>query len=100
MERDEMKHTELTREALKMLHQKQIFLLARGTGISRAELAQGMKLRFPSITALVDELIEKGVLTETGSIEARARGRPRSLLRVEPSIMYVPSFELEKEPCL
>ena len=92
-----MKQTEFTREALKKLHQKQIFMLARGAGISRAELARRMKLSFPSITALVDELIERRLLTETGFTEAQQRGRPRSLLRVNSNIIYVPAFELERD---
>ena len=95
-----MKNTDITREDLKKLHQKQIFLYARegkDTGISRAELAERLKLSFPSITALVDELIEKGLLIETGSTEAKERGRPRSLLRVRSDIIYVPVFEIQRE---
>lgn len=96
------KLTPISREDLKQMHQKQIFLLARGgsrshanfPGISRAELKAQLGLSFPSITALVDELLEKGVLEETGTLEACERGRPRKLLRVRPSLFYVPTFEL------
>ena len=95
--------TSLSREDLKHIHQKQIFLLARGgstpqadfAGISRAELTKQLGLSFPSVSALVDELIEKGILTETGTLEAADRGRPRKLLRVNPTLFYIPSFELK-----
>ena len=81
--------TALSREDLKRIHQKQIFLLARGgnkphadfLGISRAELTAQLGLSFPSVTALVDELLEKGVLEETGELESSDRGRPRKRLR-------------------
>lgn len=95
--------TSLSREDLKRIHQKQIFLLARGgstphadfPGISRAELTKQLGLSFPSVSALVDELIEKKILTETGTLEAADRGRPRKLLRVNQALFYVPSFELK-----
>ncbi len=97
--------TSLSREDLKRIHQKQIFLLARGgstpradfPGISRAELTQQLGLSFPSVSALVDELIEKGILIETGTLETADRGRPRKLLRVTPSLFYIPSFELKTD---
>lgn len=97
--------TALSREDLKRIHQKQIFLLARGgnkpradfLGISRAELTAQLGLSFPSVTALVDELLEKGVLEETGELESSDRGRPRKLLRVRPSLFYIPAYELKSE---
>ncbi len=92
----------LSREDLKRNHQKQILLLARGgtkpcaafAGISRAEITTHLGLRFPSVTALVDELLDKGILEETGELEANDRGRPRKLLRASPQLFYVPVFEL------
>ncbi len=95
----------LSREDLKRIHQKQIFLLARGrhipnadfVGISRAELTAQLGLSFPSVSALVDELLEKGILEETGELDAPDRGRPRKLLRVSPSLFHVPVFELKSD---
>ena len=95
----------LSREDLKRIHQKQIFLLARGghlpcadfIGISRAELTAQLGLSFPSVSALVDELLEKGILEETGELESSDRGRPRKLLRVSPSLFHVPVFELKSD---
>lgn len=98
-------NTVLSREDLKRIHQKQIFLLARGgdspradfPGISRAELTQQLGLTFPSVTALVDELLELGVLEETGELVISDRGRPRRLLRAVASLFCVPVFALREE---
>ncbi len=95
----------LSREDLKRIHQKQILLLARGgnnpradfPGISRAELTAQLGLSFPSVTALVDELLDMKILQETGELEVSDRGRPRKLLRTSPSVFYVPVFELKRE---
>lgn len=95
----------ISREDLKRNHQKQILLLARGgnkpcaefAGISRAEITTHLGLSFPSVTALVDELLDKGILEETGELESNDRGRPRKLLRASPSLFYVPAFELITE---
>lgn len=88
--------SQMTRENLKELHQKEIFLhtLRSETGISRAELTEKMKLSFPSVSALVDEMIDGGVLQETGALEMGARGRPRTLLRVRSDYVQVPVLEL------
>ncbi len=92
----------MTREKLKKMHQKQIFLCARGgaeeySGVSRAELTTKLKLSFPSISVLVEELLDAGVLVETGACGGNDRGRPRTLLRVKPDIVTVPVFELKSE---
>ena len=75
--------THLTRQNLKELHLKQIFLCARNQrgGISRAELTKILNLSFPSVSALVDELLEAGVLMETGQQESNYHGRPVTCCR-------------------
>ena len=90
--------THLTRQNLKELHLKQIFLCARNQrgGISRAELTKILNLSFPSVSALVDELLEAGVLMETGQQESNYHGRPRNLLQVVPDFLYFPVFELKR----
>ena len=92
--------SQMTREKLKQLHKKEIFLhtlrsgAGDGGGISRAELTEKMKLSFPSVSALVDEMIEGGILVETGALEMGVRGRPRTLLRVRSDYVHVPVLEL------
>ena len=90
--------THLTRQSLKELHLKQIFLHAgkQCGGISRAELTKRMKLSFPSVSALVDELLSAGVLIETGERESNYHGRPRTLLRLSSEFLYFPVFELKR----
>ena len=90
----------MTREKLKQDHLKQIFLYTRETGvkgISRAELKQKLKLAFPSVTALVDELIEKKLIIETGETNKNYRGRPRTMIKINPEYLYIPVFELKAE---
>lgn len=80
-----------TQQHIKQLHLKEILLLALGSdGISRAQLRQSLGLSFPSVSALVEELLTAGILTEDGTLEAAPRGRPRSLLRVNPGAFVVP----------
>lgn len=96
---------QMTRKELKENHLKQIFMLARGgnqirdefAGISRAEIKAELKLTFPSITALVDELISADILVETGERGTLQRGRPRTLLRVNPKLVEIPVFALERD---
>lgn len=89
---------QLTRQNLKELHLKQIFLAARSQagGVSRAELTSLMKLSFPSVSALVDELMGAGILKETGLQESNYHGRPRMMLQVVPDFLHVPVFELNR----
>lgn len=80
-----------TQQNIKQMHLKEIFLLAlRSGGISRAQLRQEMHLSFPSVSALVDELLKHGILFEDGTVELAQRGRPRSVLRVNPRAFIVP----------
>lgn len=94
--------SELTRKKLKELHQKEIFLFAKGNsidstsfdGVSRAEIRKKLNLSFPSVSALVDEMLESGLLTITGETQNCDRGRPGSLIKVNPDSFFVPIFEL------
>lgn len=80
-----------TQQHIKQMHLKEIFLLAlRSGGISRAELRQALQLSFPSTSALVEELLARGVLVEDGTMIPTERGRPRSMLRVNAKAFSVP----------
>lgn len=87
-----------TQQNIKQMHLKQIFLKAlRSGGISRAQLRQEMHLSFPSVSALVEELLERGILFEDGLVATAERGRPRSILRVNPHAFAVPVAVLTAE---
>ncbi|MBQ2785022.1 MAG: ROK family protein [Oscillospiraceae bacterium] len=73
----------LTQQGIKISHLKEIFIRTlRSGGISRAQLKREMHLSFPSVSALVDELLASGILEETDSVSCSTRGRPSILLRV------------------
>lgn len=80
-----------TQQNIKQMHLKEIFLQALGSGgISRAQLRQSLGLSFPSVSALVDELLCCGILYEDGALAAIQRGRPRTQLRVVAQAFSVP----------
>lgn len=81
----------LTQQSIKAMHLKEIYLKAlHYKGISRAQLKRQMHLSFPSISALVDELLSQGILYETGIQESSQRGRPQTILRVQPDALTIP----------
>lgn len=80
-----------TQQGIKDLHLKQIYLLClHGGRLSRAQLKREMGLSFPSVSALVDELIERGVLEETGTAYGSQRGRPSVQLQVKSGSFAIP----------
>ena len=87
-----------TQKNIKQMHLKEIFLQVLGSGgISRAQLRQSLGLSFPSVSALVDELLSQGILYEDGALAGSQRGRPRTQLRVEPRAFVVPVATLSAE---
>ncbi len=54
-----------------------------GRSMSRQELSQHSGLSSASITNVVAELLEEGIVIEAG-IEASQGGRPRSILSINP----------------
>ena len=87
-----------TQQNIKQMHLKEIFLQVLGSGgISRAQLRQSLGLSFPSVSALVDELLSQGILYEDGALAGSQRGRPRTQLRVEPRAFVVPVATLSAE---
>jgi len=87
-----------TQQQIKELHLKEIFLAAlHSGGISRARLKQELHLSFPSVSALVDELIVNGVLTQTDARDTPERGRPRALLQVNTRALAIPVAVMTRE---
>lgn len=87
-----------TQQNIKQMHLKAIFLEAlRCDGVSRAQLTKTLGLSFPSVSALVDELLEAGLLRECGTVESAQRGRPVSLLRCVSTAFSVPVAVMARE---
>jgi predicted NBD/HSP70 family sugar kinase len=61
--------------------------------LSRHELSARTSLSAASVSNLVSELIDEGVVEEAGSVESEG-GRPRVLLRVAPTFRYVVGAEV------
>lgn len=86
-----------TQQNIKEMHLKQAFLIALRTGgVSRAVLKREMHLSFPSVSALVNELIDRGFLAERGDIQKLERGRPRVMLQVASQAALIPVVILTK----
>src|SRR2546421_3975630 len=69
---------------------RRIFL---GQSMSRQELSQHSGLSSASITHVVAELLEEGIVIEAG-IEASQGGRPRSILSINPRYGYFIGVEV------
>jgi predicted NBD/HSP70 family sugar kinase len=61
--------------------------------LSRYELGHETSLSAASVSNLVGELLEEGIVEEAGSVESDG-GRPRVLLRVAPTFGYVVGAEV------
>lgn len=61
--------------------------------VSRAQLAQLTGLNKSTVSSLVDELLERGLVHETG-INSAGTGRPATLLEINPQAGYVIGVEL------
>jgi predicted NBD/HSP70 family sugar kinase len=62
-------------------------LLQHGT-LSRVRLAQMTGLSSTTITNLITELMEEGLVTEEGTVRRRGVGRPRTALQLVPDARY------------
>lgn len=88
----------MTQQGIKALHFKQIYLhCLHSDGISRAQLRRSMGLSFPSVSALVDELIDREILEETGIVTGSSRGRPSTLLQVKADRFVIPVVQLDHD---
>ncbi|WP_369191709.1 ROK family protein [Streptomyces sp. R08] len=72
------------------------YLDAHGPG-ARTEVAAGTGLVHATVTALVAELIERGLVREAGTVTSGGRGRPRRLLRLVPERVVVLAAQVSLE---
>ncbi len=71
-------------------------VIRSASSISRVELAGLTSLTQPSISTIVRQLIDDGVIHETGSADS-ARGKPRKLLAINPANRFGVGFHLGPE---
>ena len=64
---------------------------------ARTEVAAGTGLVHASVTALVAELIDRGLVCEAGSVPSGSRGRPRRLLRLVPGRVVILAAQVTLE---
>jgi len=64
---------------------------------ARTEVAVGTGLVHATVTALMAELIDRGLVAEAGSVPAAGRGRPRRLLRLVPERVVVLAAQVSLE---
>lgn len=69
-------------QTIKAVNKKNIYMLINADpGISRIQLANVTNLSKTTVSALVDELIQEGYITDEGSVESNRQGRkPNSLV--------------------
>jgi N-acetylglucosamine repressor len=70
-----------------------IELVRRAGSISRAELARRSQLSAPTVSAIVDHLLKRGIVIETTTAPSSG-GRPPVLLSVDPKAGYVVGIKL------
>jgi N-acetylglucosamine repressor len=70
-----------------------IELVRRAGSISRAELARQSQLSAPTVSAIVDSLMQRGIVVETTTAPSSG-GRPPVLLSVDPKAGYVVGIKL------
>ena len=81
---------------VKFTNRAVIFRTIRDLGtVSRAELARRTNLNPATVSNIVRELLEKGLVEEAGLGESRGGRRP-SLLRINPTRGYVIAISLER----
>jgi N-acetylglucosamine repressor len=68
-------------------------LVRRAGSISRAELARQSQLSAPTVSAIVDHLLKRGIVIETTTAPSSG-GRPPVLLSVDPKAGYVVGIKL------
>jgi len=70
-----------------------IELVRRAGSISRAELARQSQLSAPTVSAIVERLMKRGIVVETTTAPSSG-GRPPVLLSVDPKAGYVVGIKL------
>jgi len=70
-----------------------IELVRQASSISRADLARQSQLSAPTVSAIVDQLLKRGIVVET-TIAPSSGGRPPVLLCLDPKAGYVVGIKL------
>ncbi|MFI5035017.1 MAG: ROK family protein [Acidimicrobiales bacterium] len=70
-----------------------IELVRRAGSISRADLARQSQLSAPTVSAIIDQLMKRGIVVETTTAPSSG-GRPPVLLTVDPKAGYVVGIKL------
>ncbi|MFC7620934.1 ROK family transcriptional regulator [Microlunatus sp. GCM10028923] len=86
------------RPALLRRHNQALILdaLRRAGDVTRPELARRTGLAWPTVSRLVDDLIGRGLVEDTGHTEP-GRGRPATTVRLRPTGAYAVGGELDRQ---
>lgn len=88
----------MNQQLIKNTNLKQIYhLVHQEQGISRAELAKRTNLSKTTVSALVDELLERDFLMDTGTADSKTVGRKPNCLQLKPEQHYVAVLCWEEE---
>ena len=82
--------------ALRRENKRRILGCIRKTPLSRAQLAQKLKLTRAAVTYIADELLKDGYLTESFP-KSKARGRHPVLLHIKPNRLYFGGIDVRRE---
>lgn len=86
-----------TQQQIRLLHLREIYLtVLRRNGTSRTSLKQQLGLSAPSVSALVDTLLQQNILYETDTHGTATRGRPVTQLGIVPGAYAVPVVEMTR----
>ena len=88
----------MNQQLIKNTNLKQIYHLVHPEqGISRAEMAKRTNLSKTTVSALVDELLERDFLMDTGTADSKTVGRKPNCLQLKPEQHYVAVLCWEEE---
>lgn len=82
---------------MKQSNRKMVLGWIRRRPISRAELSDCTQLTRASITQIVDELMEEGLVTETESVGRNKLGRKQTQLAIVKDAMYIAGVNLRRK---
>ena len=82
---------------MKQSNRKMVLKWIRRRPISRAELSDCTQLTRASITQIVDELMEEGLVTETESVGRNKLGRKQTQLAIVKDAMYIAGVNLRRK---
>lgn len=83
-----------SRSLMRDLNVSLLIELVRSAGsISRAELARQSQLSAPTVSTIIDHLLERGILVEVATAPSNG-GRPPVLLSIDPKAGYVVGIKL------